>query len=183
MAKLLVCISPFVYLQVAALILLLPLQWVFALAVSICVHEISHMLMFRFLNLPINGIEVYPTGIRILSPPLTSREELLCAAAGPIGGGVLIFLVEIFPMIAICAAFHTLYNLLPIRYFDGGRILRSFCEWKLPRRLASLLPDVFDRTVGVGVVFAGLYSSLFLRLGLLPLLLGCFALWHSGTHK
>ena len=178
-----VWVSPLVYLQAAALCLLLPLQWALALAVSVAVHEASHILMFRLLKLPINEIRVYPMGVRILSPALTPREELLCAAAGPLGGAGLILLAGVFPAVALCGAFHSLYNLLPFRSSDGGRILRSLCVGKLHGKLAVALPGAVEWVVGAGIVLVGLYGSLRLRLGLLPVLLGCCALWNPRRCK
>ena len=52
-------------------------------------------------------------------------QEFLSAMAGPAAGFLLVLLFPWFPRIAFSALVQSLFNLLPIYPFDGGRVIRS----------------------------------------------------------
>lgn len=165
-------ISPGTYLYLALLVLLLPLQWLFAIAVSAAVHELGHLLAMVLQKLPIHGISVFPSGVRIRTQPLNDMQELICAAAGPMCGACLVILVEWFPGLALISAFHSLYNLLPVYPADGGRILRCLSKLLLPGRIADMLTCAVQWGTVSLVLLLGCYAAFVLKLGLLPLLVG-----------
>ena len=97
---------------------------------------------------------------------------MFCAVTGPACGLCLVLLYRWFPELALFALFHSVYNLLPMYPADGGRIFAGLCKWILP-------PGVEEkaaRAVGAGTAFllvcAGLYGTLFAKLGLFPAALG-----------
>ena len=111
----------------------LPLKWVTSVSLAGAVHELSHILFLQLLHIPVFQIRVEPTGTIIQTAPLLPMQELLCAAAGPAGSILCLFLIRKFPLFAITALLQGLFNLLPIYPMDGGRILRAVCVMKFPR--------------------------------------------------
>ena len=151
---------------------MIPLQWILALAVSVLVHEAGHFFALLLLKLPVHGISVYPLGIRIQTQPLSDKQDLICAAAGPLCGACLILFAKWFPGLAMVSLFHSLYNLLPVYPADGGRVLHSLARLLLPHRIAEWLAGVLQ-WIAVGlIILLGWYAAFILRLGLLPLLAG-----------
>ena len=118
-------ISAGAFLLPAVLLMLLPMQWVFAMVFAAAVHEFCHIAALCFLNVRIFGISVGMRGARIHTEQMSSTKELICALAGPLGSAALLLTARWFPRLAICGAVHCLYNCLPLLPFDGGRILQS----------------------------------------------------------
>ena len=114
-------------------ILIVPISWMLAWFFSVAVHELGHLLMIRFLKIPVYSIRLGLNGARIDTASMEPWQELLCAAAGPLAGLVLIFLGRLFPLRAVFAFFHTMWNLFPIGDHDGARILG--CLWGMVRKI------------------------------------------------
>ena len=114
------------------LLLLLPFDLILSLCAAITIHECSHILMLRFFHIPIVRMELGIFGAVIRTAALSPEQELLCAAAGPIGSFLCLLLARPFPLLALCGCVQGLFNLLPLYPLDGGRILRSLCALFLP---------------------------------------------------
>lgn len=162
-------IHPSAVLLLALAVLLLPLQWVAAWCISTLVHELGHLLAAWALGIRVHGIELGPGGARIHTEPLSPGQELLCALAGPMCGGALIFLGTWFPRAALCAFVQTACNLLPVGQLDGSRILRSTLELLDPEQANVVCKRVEALTLTVLGIIGG-YLSFVLGLGLLPFL-------------
>ena len=119
--------SPGFYLYLSLAALILPLPWLCGLLVAAFVHEMGHFMALSFMKIPIRAVSMNFGGAKIYSSAMTLRQEKLAALAGPASGFVLCLLFPFFPEAAICAAFQTAFNLLPIGSFDGKRI---FCSRK-----------------------------------------------------
>ena len=158
------------YLYLAGLLLLLPLRWLIALSISAAVHELFHLAAIRMFNLRVYGIQIGPFGARIRTEPMKPGQELLCALAGPLGALSLLLAAKWMPMTALCAMFQSLYNLLPIYPFDGGRALRSAASLVMPDKAATPVCAFLGRTVMILLAVLLLGMMVRFHMGLLPLL-------------
>ena len=152
----------------ALTVLILPLQWIFAVILAAAFHEFCHYLAVKACGGQIHRFCIGLSGARMEVSGLREKQELVCALAGPIGGLLLLILTRWLPRTAICAGFQSLFNLLPIYPLDGGRALR--CGLNL------LVPDKAERVCRwirqlclAGLALLGLYGTFVLRLGFLPL--------------
>ena len=130
-------IDPGVYFLWAALLLLLPLNWLGAAVLSVAVHELCHLAALCCFGKPPQRLRVGITGCTLDVPDLRKREDLICALAGPVGSFVLLLLARDHPRIALCALFHGAFNLLPLYPLDGGRVLQAAASMALPPRAAQ----------------------------------------------
>lgn len=165
-----IVIPPFALIFAALVLLSVPIRWVSAAVISSLVHELCHILAIRSLKLRIHSVYIGIGGARMDTEPMTDMQELLCALAGPFGGLCLLLLARWIPRVAICAAFQSLYNLLPIYPSDGGRILRCCARLLLPERFARRLCGVVEAGFLFGVAGIGVYGTFCLHLGLVPIL-------------
>ncbi len=97
-------------------------------------HELGHLCAAKALRIPIRSLRLDLLGARMdaAGRMLSYGEEWLLCAAGPIFSFVLSACLSVFwevsrfSQLLSCASFVLgLLNLLPIRSFDGGRMLAS----------------------------------------------------------
>ena len=154
-------------------------------------HECGHLLAakllairIRLMEIDLFGAKIYPAGF------LPSyRHELLLAAAGPFFSLLLgLFLLphgNLFALAVRDATFSfALFNLMPIRDFDGGRILHAmlsqFCQSETADRvlaitsylslfllfcLSSCILLKYGQNLALAVLCASLFAQLFLPHG------------------
>jgi len=127
------------------------------------IHEAGHLLCLEICHVPVTAFQIGALGATLSTGPMTGRQELLCAAAGPginlLSGAMLAGAAPRFLLLSLMLA---LFNLLPLYPLDGGRILRV------------LLPGLADRIAlfaGAGLFLAGAVLTAVLHQGLWPLLL------------
>ena len=107
--------------------------WATLLAAAL--HECGHLLAARLMKIPIRGIRLDFLGARIDvgAVVLSYGQEWLLAAAGPLFSLLLATLAAPFWSVSLfLRAFSAaslllgILNLLPVRSFDGGRMLECF---------------------------------------------------------
>lgn len=152
----------------ALMLLVLPIQWIIAAVIAAAVHEGYHALAVVLCGGEITGFSVRDGGASMTVAGLSRSRELICALAGPLGGLTLLLLARHFPRIALCAAVHSVYNLLPLYPLDGGRALRCIALLTAPAS-AQRICSLFGRISLAGITLLALYCTFFLKLGLLPL--------------
>lgn len=170
-------------LYLALLLLLVPLRWLLAAAISITVHEICHIVAIRAFGVPIDSIHIRLDGARIQASALTAWQEIICALAGPIGGLCLLPLARWFPVTALCAAFHSIYNLLPVYPQDGGRALRCGVKLLLNDKWADVVCRAIEHACLAIVGVLGLYGTFVLKAGVVPILFSIVFLRRSFGMK
>ncbi len=154
----------------ALALLVLPLKWLIAAALAAAIHEVFHILAVRLCGSQVRKIEIRAFGAVIDVSPMSRGKELLCALAGPLGGFLLLILAKWLPRVAVCGAFHSVYNLLPIYPLDGGRALRCGAAILLPPPVADAVCLWTERVVKLLLVGIGIYGCCIMKLGLLPLI-------------
>lgn len=126
-----------------------------AVILAAAVHECGHLLAARWLKIPLHAMRLDLLGARLeLSGGLLSfSEEWLLCAAGPLFSLLLSVVVsplwrffELAVLVSCASLLLGLLNLLPIRTFDGGRMLDAFLSFRFGAeaseralRLTSLL--------------------------------------------
>lgn len=152
----------------ALMVLVLPIKWILSALLAAAFHELCHMAAARLCGSRISGLNVGGGGAVLTSEPMSRGRELFCVLAGPIGGLMLLFFSRWIPRTAVCAAFQSLYNLLPMEALDGGRALRCVSERLLPD-MADTICAAAEWVCLIAIGILALYAAFFLRLGPLPL--------------
>ena len=166
-------------LTMAVMLLVLPLDWLLAMAAAGFVHELAHILAVWLLGGRILSCRISAGGAVIGTSPMESVRQLLCILAGPLGGLALLPLARFLPKLAVCAFVQSAYNLLPLFPLDGGRALGCLLELAAGSEKGERIFLVVQRVVSVLLAVLGIVCAVSLRLGLLPLLM-LIALWGGG---
>jgi len=158
----------------AAMLFVLPLQWVIAMVVAAAVHEGFHAITILLTGGKICSISIGGRGVVLHTGPMTGMQEFLCAIAGPIGSFLLVLCARWLPRAAICGFVHGAFNLIPLFPLDGGRMLRGLLDCFLGANVAGRAFGWVQK----GIVFIIILGCIILtfRVGILPLLLGILLL-------
>ncbi len=167
-------ISGSFYILLAAMILLLPLPWLLAAVAAAAFHELCHYGAICLLTGNRCSVRILTFGARIPLPEMSRSQELVCTLAGPLGGLSLLLLAKWFPRTAICAAFQSLYNLLPLYPLDGGRVINCLLSLLLPPPKAAAIEKWIEQITVLTILAVSVYAVLLLHLGLIPLLIAAF---------
>lgn len=117
-----------IWLVYAGALLFLPLEWIFGWGIAVFVHEASHYIALVLLKCNIHSVYIGYGGVRMQTGPLSPKEEILCAIAGPVGGLLPMLIIRRLPSAGVSAMILSLYNLLPFYPMDGGRVMRTFLK-------------------------------------------------------
>lgn len=151
-------IEPAAAVMVAALLLTDRTGVAFAALLAAGVHECGHLAAARLLHVSVRTLRFHLLGARLVPSgrTLTYGEEWLLCAAGPLVG-----LLAAAAAAPFWQAFHlaisfscaslllSLLNLLPVRGFDGGRMLET--------ALCRLISPQFADTVLVATTLLSLF--------------------------
>lgn len=145
------------------LILFLKPIEVFAIFISVLVHEMAHALMAK-----IKGYDVYEirvdmlSGSALIDPNTHDRDLIGIVAAGPISNFILFLiglltlfipinnpnLIELFKYFTTINIILFIFNIIPIYPMDGGQIVRSIANLsknrQKSRKIASWVSFIFS---------------------------------------
>ena len=116
------------------MLLILPLRWSMAMFLAAAIHECCHLLCLRLCGVPVWRIHLDLHGAVIETAPLLPMQEVLCAAAGPVGSFLCLVFAQWFPPLTLCGFLQGIYNLLPVYPLDGGRMLHGILHLIVPNR-------------------------------------------------
>ena len=173
--KLHVQVSAGALIFLAVLLLLLPLQWVFAVLLAAFFHELCHSLSILLCGGSLDGVTISGRGAVIETMPMSASKEVFCAFAGPLGSFLLLLFAKWMPRTAICGAIHGLYNLIPLFPMDGGRILRGLLYSIFPPPIAQRIFLWSQRIVAAFLLMGCIMLSL--RTGVFGVILLIYLFW------
>lgn len=158
-----ITIKPNTYLYLVLLLFLIPLPWLCAWLLAMCMHELCHWLAVKLCGGRIYSLSIGIGGAQMTGSVLSHGKRLFAILSGPVGGILPVFLGRWFPRLALCCWILSVYNLLPLTPLDGGRALQILFQERTFR--------IIERAFLLVSFFLGLYCLLCLHLGWLPLLL------------
>jgi len=166
-----IVVKPVFYIAVAFTFLVVPVRWIIGWFLAVFVHEFSHYLALHLQKVPVLCVTVGAAGAKIQTGMMTAPQEIICALAGPLGGLILLSLLQIFPYASLCALGQSLFNLLPIYPMDGGRALTGMCVMLAGERSGVLISKVISYFFLLLLLCATLLITLHYRLGFQPLII------------
>jgi stage IV sporulation protein FB len=147
-----------------------------AMVPAICVHELGHVLLLKLCGRRVTCLRVGLAGLELdYAPGLDGLQGVLCAAAGPIAGGVYALTAcsvgKPFWTVSGAASFVlTVFNLLPIAPLDGGRVL------------CALLPGIAGRRSSFAAAALLLAGGVWMFLAYRSLSLLIAGAWLTGCN-
>ncbi len=162
---------PGFYFALCAGLLLLPFRWCVAWITAAAVHELSHIAMLRLCRCKIMSVRIGAGGAVICADCDAAWKKILCTAAGPVGGAMLLFLSGFLPRLALCGLLQSAYNLLPFSDLDGGKVLNCLMGLLFPGKSCGRFLSAVETAVLAAMVALALYGTFWLRLGAVPLLI------------
>ena len=169
----------FVFMSV--LILLIPIKLVLAWLLSVAFHEMCHVLVLGICRVPIHGFRITCNGVCIMTDLMSPPKELFCALAGPVGGFLLVLFGKIWPCLAVCSVALSIFNLIPLYPYDGGRILHSLLTMLLPLDQGEKIMTRLKRIILFSSLAFGTVV-LIQGMGMIPLLL-IFMIWFRSSSR
>ena len=176
-------LSPAFCITLALMLLTLPLKWFLATSIAAAYHELCHILIIRLYRGNIHHLDLSADGAKLNISALSPTQELICALAGPLGGLCLLFFSRWIPRIAICAAFQSLYNLLPVYPLDGGRALWCGVSMVITENRAKKFCKSVETICLTAIFLAAIYGAFILRLGISCLFPAILVLGHTKYRK
>jgi len=163
-------VSASTYIWLALMLLILPLPWVFSVSFAAAFHELCHYLAVRLCGGDVMKLTIGNRGMTMDVLPLTPGKEVFCALSGPIGGMLLLFMMKRLPRIAICSLALSLYNLIPVYPFDGGRAVLALLTLVFQEERGAKI-SAWVSGICIFVLWGlALYSCVWLNIGILPIL-------------
>ena len=146
------------------------------------VHELGHAAMLRAFHRRITRLRLGLAGLEMdYAPRLEGARSLLCAAAGPLAGGIYAILAcslggDFWQVSGAASFLLTVFNLLPIAPLDGGRVLLALLPEAAARRVSLVAAAAL--LAGGGLVFAQFRAAALLLAALWLVIWNCSCFFH-----
>lgn len=137
----------------------------FVILFSCCIHELGHVIMMCLFSVPPKSIMAYGGGIKICpdkSKMISEWQEILILSAGCLVNFTAAFIIfctrgEVTYFV-YANLFLGLFNIMPIKYFDGGQILSVvFNDSAIVRVIRLAFITMFGAVI-VGMCANGFFS-------------------------
>lgn len=158
-------------LGLALLLMMLPLPWLLSAVAAAAFHELCHDLAIRICCGQGGLLFLSASGARMTLPPMSRGREAICALAGPLGGLFLLLFARWIPRVALCAAFQSCFNLLPVYPLDGGRALQSLLSLVCSPPVCRILCTTLAVLCRILICILAFYGTFLLHLGVFPILM------------
>lgn len=116
-------LSALLYLYFACLILFVPFRWIVGWLFALLIHELGHWIAVVLCGGRVVSFGFTTGGLDMVVTPMSQISRFICILCGPLFGLLPIACYRIFPEWAVFSVLLTLYNLIPIRPLDGGRLI------------------------------------------------------------
>ena len=160
----------------AIMVLLFPIQWISAWCIASVIHEFGHIFALYILQIRPKSIRFELFGMRIDSENMNSRQEFICALAGPVAGFMVLSIARWIPRIAVCAFFQSVCNMLPIYPLDGGRALSSILRFVFQKNNIDRHTMFVERIALVIVGIITIWVTVSIHAGWIPICVFLFLL-------
>lgn len=149
----------------AMLLFLVPLNWLSAAFFAAVFHELCHIAAVFLCGGSVYGLRIGIRGAELDVGQLSPPQEVLCAAAGPLGSFLLLMMAGRFPRLAICGFFQGCFNCLPVLPMDGGRLLQGILGMIAPRK-GNTIFKMIQAPVMLCLIFLLFWAALRISFGL-----------------
>lgn len=166
----------------AALLLLLPLNWLLAAAAAACIHEAAHIAAIYLWGGRIQQIRMEPLGAVIEAEGIEGTREAFCALAGPLGSLLLVLLIHKAPLLGLCGLIQGMFNLLPVYPMDGGRAILRLLEGSIPKH-AERVAFIIEMSAFVVLLGAAILGAVQYSLGYFPVVFCILAIGKAILRK
>lgn len=122
----------------AVLLLFVPVRLLISWLFAAFIHEMFHYAALRVCRVKVFSLTVGLSGAVMETEPMSMKEEIICALAGPAGGLLLLLVVKQMPYVSLFGAVQSFYNLLPVYPLDGGRVLQCITRQYFDQRAAQI---------------------------------------------
>ena len=118
-------------------------------------------------------------GAQMNTCPLSRIQEIICAAAGPLGSILSFFIfIKIYPMTAIFCLIHCVYNMIPLYPLDGGRVVHALLESINDKAII-----IFDKCISFLLFVVCVYVVMHFASGPIPLILVTILIFKNKKAK
>lgn len=137
----------FSFFAILALLTLIGNTFAVLIALLCClIHEIGHLLAISYFSIPIKELLFYGGGIKIVYREnliKSKKYDIIIALSGVLANAVCFFLFKnIFAQFAYTSLILCVFNLLPYKYFDGGRVLELIFDNPANPKMYSLYKTI-----------------------------------------
>jgi len=159
----------------------LDLQFCGHFLLCILAHEAGHFVALKLCRIQVKGICFGFCGAVMEVGCMDYRQELLCAAAGPMTSVLLgLSILSFAPrpgLLSLCLA---AVNLLPMYPMDGGRMLHAILMQRLSEKRAERILHIATVTVCLLLMVAACWGTICLQAGIWPIFAALALLWRVG---
>lgn len=170
-----ISVTPWFCVTIAAMLLLLPIDWLIGWFIAILIHEGGHIAVLVIFRQQIHAIILDYTGIAIKTDSMHPVQETFCALAGPIIGLSPLLVAKVFPHTAVCALILSCFNMIPVYPLDGGRVVNGILQLIFDPLTATVIKKTITMATyiigGIVAIIAALKFKILLPLILAVILL------------